>query len=84
MHSRTTENDHVKTNLSHKIHRIRNIGILKLDGFKDLISFEDYANCIKIKDYMVPFDDQCVCNFGLKCIFYFILFLCSILKILSM
>lgn len=39
----------MKTNLPHKIHRIRNIGILKLDEFKELISSEDYANCLKKK-----------------------------------
>ena len=49
MHTRSTENDHVKTSLPHKLHRIRNIGILKLDEFKDLISAEDYANCVKKK-----------------------------------
>ena len=49
MHIRSTENDHVKTSLPHKLHRIRNIGILKLDEFKDLISSEDYANCVKKK-----------------------------------
>ena len=49
MHTISTENDHVKTNLSHKLHRIRNIDILKLDEFKDLISSEDYANCVKEK-----------------------------------
>ena len=49
VHFRSTEHDHVKTSLPHKIHRIRNIGILKLVEFKDLISSEDYANCLKKK-----------------------------------
>ena len=49
MHFRSTEHDHVKTNLPHKIHRIRNIGILKLDEFKEFISSKDYANCVKKK-----------------------------------
>ena len=49
MHSRFTEHDHVKTNLPHKIHRIRNISILKLVKFKELISSENYANCLKKK-----------------------------------
>ena len=49
MHFRSTEHDHVKTNLPHKIHHIFNIGILKLDEFKELISSADYANYVKKK-----------------------------------
>ena len=49
MYFRSTQHDHVKTSLSHKIHHIRNIGILKHVEFKDLISSEDYANCSKKK-----------------------------------
>jgi hypothetical protein len=44
---RSTENDHVKTNLVHKIHRIRSFGSLKLQEFKNLLSPEDYAKCEK-------------------------------------
>ena len=49
MHTKSTENDHVKTSLSHKLHRIQNIGIWKLDEFKDFIFPDDYANYVNKK-----------------------------------
>jgi hypothetical protein len=46
---RSTENDHVKSSLPSKLHRIRYFGTLELEDFKDLISKEDYLACINAK-----------------------------------
>ena len=42
---RSTEHDHVKDNLPAKLLRIRTFGKMKLEEFKDLISFADYKIC---------------------------------------
>ena len=46
---RSTENDHVKSNLPAKLFRIRSFGIMKLEEFKDLLSPEEYDACLKNK-----------------------------------
>ena len=46
---RSTENDHVKSNLPAKLFRIRSFGMMKLEEFKDLLSPEEYDACLKNK-----------------------------------
>ncbi len=46
---RSTENDHVKSNLPAKLFRIRSFGVMKLEEFKDLLSPEEYQICLKNK-----------------------------------
>ena len=40
---RSTESDHVKTNLIHKIHWVWRCGITKLKEFKDLLTLDQYS-----------------------------------------
>ncbi len=44
---RSTESDHVKTNLVHKLHRVQSFGIRKLEEFKDLLTPDQYSKCLK-------------------------------------
>ena len=46
---RSTENDHVKSNLPAKLYRIRSFGVMKLEEFKDLLSPDEYDACKKNK-----------------------------------
>lgn len=44
---KSMKNNHVKTNLIHKIHHIRSFKTLKLHEFKTLLTHDDYARCEK-------------------------------------
>jgi hypothetical protein len=43
---RLTESIHVKTNLIHKLQLVQIFGITKLEGFKDLLTPDQYFNCL--------------------------------------
>jgi hypothetical protein len=46
MHSMSTENSHVKTNMVHTLHRIKAIRTQPIESFKDLLSEDEYQKCL--------------------------------------